>query len=312
MKVEFVFSDIAKDFQRYRQKVNDIMDGFSKGEAAAKLEAGKYKDEDTVFTESKTALVSKAKAEIAQADAELASDLKALRIPKLKKCLTEYICESAPVAYMNTLKQYKDFGIKLTRQELEALIPGAQGNFTALRALAAIGQQSGYHVSVPDVDAYRADIDKLESLTAGPIMFPGDGELHPAIECLGDVPVYNQAHKQVGTRGRPTATDLLMSRYAFTSVTDHLEETAERWKATFVPAITDFQDLDENGKTTGADKDGKIITDSMKEQRREAVKASTEQVGVTVTSEEQARQWGAEAAKTAKEAADIVSRYIIE
>lgn len=311
MKVEFVFSDIAKDFQRYRQKVNDIMDGFTKGEAAAKLEAGRFKNEGTEFSKRKDALVSKARAEIAQADADLASDLRVLRIPKLRACLANYICESAPVAYMNTLQQYKDFDIKLTRQELEALLPGAQGNFTALRALASIGRQSGYIVSVPDIDTFQADITALEHLTTGPIMYPGDGELHPAIECLSDVPVYNQAHEVVGTRGRPSATDLLMSRYTFTSVADHLEETAERWKATFVPSITDFRDLDENGKETGTDEGGNVITESMKEQHREAVRASAGQVNmVEAHAVEKARQMGAEAAKSSKDAADIVSRYI--
>jgi len=310
VKVEFVFTDIANDLQKYRQRINDIMADFSREEVAAKEAVSKYKDEDGEFAKRKAALVDKARELIAQADTDLASNLRTLRIPKLKECLTNYICENAPVAYMNTLQQYKDFDIRLTRSELEALLPGTQGNFTALRALASIGKQSGYLVSVPDVATFQADITVLEHLTMGPIMFPGDGELHAAVACLGDVPIRNNAYEVVGTRGRPSATDLLVSKYAFTGVADHLEETAQRWKATFVPSITDYRDLDKDGKETGADKGGKIVTSSMKEQRREAVKASVEQVGVTVPAEEQARQMGAEAAKTSKEAADIVSRYV--
>ena len=278
-EVKKVFSDIHGELTRYQAAVASALSVYRRDMEAAKREAAQYKDETGELSRRKDKLIATARSKISEADKTLHDAVTALYLPKLREALSDYVCKRADRGYMDSLRDVWDFELTLSRGELDGYILGADGNYTALRALQAVAKRSGYRLTIPSVDTYQRDIDTIERAVRVPLMVCPSDYLHEALDVLPDRPVF-RADGSFYTTGRPDSVYLILRKQEFEGTMKSVTEAAERWSVDFVPEITTFEPV----KTD----DGGEITPE--QQRAEAVKEAAQRVGVADTAAEQLTQ----------------------
>ena len=277
--IQKVFSDIHGEFARYRAAVSSALSVYHRDLEAAKRTAAQYKDEAGELSRRKDGLIATARSKISEADKGLHDAVTMLYLPKLREALSDYVCKRADRSFMDTLRDVWDFNLSLSRAELAGYILGADGNYTALRALQAVAKRSGYRLTVPSADDYQKDIDRIERAVRVPLMYAPYDYQHEALEVLPDRPVF-RADGSYYTTGRPDSVYLIMRKQEFESAMNAVTEAGTRWSMDFVPEITAFEPV----KTD----DGGEITPE--QQRAEAVKDAAQRVSVDDTTAEQLTQ----------------------
>ena len=227
----------------------------------------------------KEGLIATARSKISEADKALHDAVTMIYLPKLREALSDYVCKRADRDFMDSLRDMWDFNLSMSRAELAGYILGADGNYTALRALRAVAKQSGYRLTVPSADDYQGDIDRIERAVRVPVMYAPYDYQHEALEVLSDRPVF-RADGSFYTTGRPDSVYLLLRKQEFESAMNSVKDAGERWSVDFVPEITAFELV--------KDSDGGEITPE--QQRAEAVKDAAQRVGVSDTTAEQMTQ----------------------
>lgn len=299
-EVKKVFSDIFNEISRYQSSVTAILSSYRQDMNRARDRCSKYKDETAELGKERTGLISAARAKVAAADKDLSDALKLLYVPKLKEALSDYICKRANVEYTALLRDYKDFGIELSRAELDALILQADGNYSALRMLQRVAEKSGYRLTVPTVEEYQKDIVGIENVARVPVMWTDNNYIHEAVDVFTDRPVFRDDGSVAYSAGRPDSVSLLTSSAGLNMVYKSLQETGERWAKSFVPSICEYQPV----KNT----DGDTITPEM--QRAAAVEASATRIGVCgQEGETMAAAMGAVRVAENAKAAAVLERY---
>ena len=298
--IQKVFNDIHNEFTRYQAAVAATLSTYRRDLEAAKRTAAQYKDEAGELSRRKAGLITTARSKIGEADKALHDAVTMIYLPKLREALSDYVCKRADRGYMDTLRDVWDFNLSLSRAELAGYILGADGNYTALRALQAVAQRSGYRLTVPSADSYQGDIDRIERAVRVPVMYAPHDYLHEALEVLPDRPVF-RADGSYYTTGRPDSVYLIMRKQEFESAMNTVSEAGTRWGVDFVPEITAFEPV----KTD----DGGEITPE--QQRAEAVKDAAQRVGVRDTTAEQtAQRITQEQAEADRRAAEGLKHYL--
>ena len=277
--IQKVFNDIHNEFTRYQAAVASALSAYRRDLEAAKRTSAQYKDEAGELSRRKEGLIAAARSKISEADKALHDAVMMIYLPKLREAMSDYVCKRADRGFMDTLRDVWDFNLSLSRAELAGYILGADGNYTALRALQAVAQRSGYRLTVPSADSYQGDIDRIGRAVRVPVMYAPHDYLHEALEVLPDRPVF-RADGSYYTTGRPDSVYLIMRKQEFESAMNTVSEAGERWSVDFVPEITAFEPV----KTD----DGEEITPE--QQRAEAVKDAAQRVGVSDTTAEQLTQ----------------------
>ena len=277
--IQKVFSDIHGEFARYQAAVSSALSVYRRDLEAAKRTAAQYKDEAGELSRRKEGLIAAARSKIGEAEKALLDAVTMTYLPKLREALSDYVCKRADRGYMDSLRDVWDFNLSLSRAELDGYILGADGNYTALRALQAVAKRSGYRLTVPSADDYQGDIDRIERAVRVPLMYAPYDYQHEALEVLPDRPVF-RADGSYYTTGRPDSVYLIMRKQEFESAMNAVTEAGTRWGVDFVPEITAFEPV----KTD----DGGEITPE--QQRAEAVKDAAQRVGVSDTTAEQTAQ----------------------
>ena len=277
--IQKVFGDIHGEFARYQAAVASALSAYRRDLEAAKRTAAQYKDEAGELSRRKAGLITTARSKIGEADKALHDAVTMIYLPKLREALSDYVCKRADRGYMDSLRDVWDFNLSLSRAELAGYILGADGNYTALRALHAVAKRSGYRLTVPSADDYQGDIDRIERAVRVPVMYAPHDYLHEALEVLSDRPVF-RADGSYYTTGRPDSVYLVLRKQEFESAMNAVTEAGTRWSVDFVPEITAFEPV----KTD----DGGEITPE--QQRAEAVKDAVQRVGVSDTTAEQTAQ----------------------
>ena len=177
-EVKEVFSDIHGEFARYRAAVSSALSVYHRDLEAAKRTAAQYKDEAGELSRRKDGLIATARSKISEADKGLHDAVTMLYLPKLREALSDYVCKRADRSFMDTLRDVWDFNLSLSRAELSGYILGADGNYTALRALQAVAKRSGYRLTVPSADSYQGDIDRIGRAVRVPVMYAPHDYLH--------------------------------------------------------------------------------------------------------------------------------------
>lgn len=126
------------------------------------------------------------------------------------------------------------FNLTLSRAELAGYILGADNNYTALRALQAVAQRSGYQLTVPSADDYQGDIDRIERAVRVPVMYAPHDFQHEALDTLPDRPVF-RPDGSFYTTGRPDSIFLTLRAQEFENSMKAMSEAATRWSTAFVP-----------------------------------------------------------------------------
>ena len=277
--IQKVFNDIHNEFTRYQAAVAATLSTYRRDLEAAKRTAAQYKDEAGELSRRKEGLIAAARSKVSEADKTLHDAVTMIYLPKLREALSDYVCKRADRGYMGALRDAWDFDLSLSRTELAGYILGADGNYTALRALQAVAKRSGYRLTVPSADDYQGDIDRIERAVRVPVMYAPHDYLHEALEVLPDRPVF-RADGSYYTTGRPDSVYLIMRKQEFESAMNAVTEAGTRWSMDFVPEITAFEPI--------KDAEGGEITPE--QQRAEAVKDAVQRVGVSDTTAEQLTQ----------------------
>lgn len=277
--IQKVFDDIHGEFTSYQTVVASALSVYRRDLESAKRTAAQFKDEAGELSRRKEGLIAAARSKVSEADKTLHDAVTMIYLPKLREALSDYVCKRADRGYMDSLRDVWDFDLSLSRAELAGYILGADGNYTALRALHAVAKRSGYRLTVPSADDYQGDIDRIERAVRVPVMYAPHDYLHEALEVLSDRPVF-RADGSYYTTGRPDSVYLVLRKQEFESAMNAVTEAGTRWSVDFVPEITAFEPV----KT----EDGEEITPE--QQRAEAVKDAAQRVGVSDTTAEQLTQ----------------------
>ena len=298
--IQKVFGDIHGEFARYQAAVASALSAYRRDLEAAKRTAAQYKDEAGELSRRKAGLITTARSKIGEADKALHDAVTMICLPKLRQALSDYVCKRADRGFMDSLRDVWDFDLSMSRAELSGYILGADGNYTALRALQTVAKRSGYRLTVPSADSYQGDIDRIGRAVRVPVMYAPHDYLHEALEVLPDRPVF-RADGSYYTTGRPDSVYLIMRKQEFESAMNTVSEAGERWSVDFVPEITAFEPV----KTD----DGEEITPE--QQRAEAVKDAALRVGVSDTTAEQtAQRITQEQAEADRRAAEGLKHYL--
>lgn len=270
------------------------------GAERASREASAFKDEQAELTKRKAELISTTRSRIKAADNEL-HDRVMEHIPKLREALSAYITAKPDSNFMEMLRDVKTFHLTLSRSELEALVPSAEGNFTALKALQSVANDNGYTMTAPDIAAFLDDVKALERAARVPVMYAGD-YVSEAAEVLDDRPVFRDDGSIAYTTGRPDALYLIMRGQELDGLTDSLVEVADRWSGSFVPQLSELEPIELD--------DGDVVTPE--QQREAAISAASERVSVDDSADtERAAAMGAERAEADRRAMETLQRYYI-
>ena len=160
-----------------------------------------------------------------------------VEVDLMRETLACWVSEPGDPAFLAQISAYKDFGLTLSKTELEALVAGAAGNYVCLRCLDKLAQKSGFKVSVPSVDDFGRDLDQIRMdfwnlRLYGPV---GDGDV---LDLLPDVVSYSGMQM-----GAPTVTQATMAWQAARNPDKHLEEIRGRWANSVQPMITVTEDV---------------------------------------------------------------------
>lgn len=299
MDVKRIFEDCSKALESYKSAVNSALADYHGGSERAVNEASAFKDERAELAKRKTALLNTARAEIRRADAELHNRVSG-QIPKLREALSAYITAKPDPNFMEMLRDVKTFHLTLSRSELEALVPAAEGNFTALKALQSVAKDNHYTLTVPDIAAFLDDVKAIERTARVPVMYAGD-YVSEAAEVLDDRPVFRDDGSIAYTTGRPDALYLIMRGQELDGLTDSLAEVADRWSGSFVPQLSELEPMELD--------DGEVLTPE--QQREAAISAASEQIYIDYSTDtELAAAMGAERAEADRKAAEALNYYI--
>ena len=175
----------------------------------------------------------KALGSIRTAQKEFSASVRA-ELPILRGQLDRYLDEPVPVEALNRIRTANEFGVPLSKSEIESFLRVNGGNLLGLRVLKSVLERTGsaYAVSFRDISEYENDLGELVRLAACPMGY--STEFHPeAVEVLRDEP--EEKSRPDGTvyltGARYDSTGLLITRGAFEVSMDHLSQMAEVWSA---------------------------------------------------------------------------------
>ena len=300
MDVKKIFDDCSRALESYKSAVNSVLADYRVGVEHAASEASAFKDEQAELDKRKATLLNTARSEIRAADNEL-HDCVMQQIPKLREALSAYITEKPDSGFMEMLRDIKAFRLSMSRSELEALVPSAEGNFTALKALQSVANDNGYTLTTPDIAAFLDDVKALERAVRVPVMYSGD-YAHEAVEVLDDRPVFRDDNSVAYSLGRPSFTYLIMCKQELDGLINSLGEVADRWGGSFVPQLSELEAVELN--------DGEIVTPE--QQREAAISTASERISIDDSAEtERAAAMGADRAAADREAMEALQKYYL-
>lgn len=160
-----------------------------------------------------------------------------VEVDLMRDALAAWVSEPEDPAFLAQISAYKDFGLTLSKTELEALVAGAAGNYVCLRCLDKLAQKSGFKVSVPSVDDFGRDLEQIKRGFWGLRMYApmGGGD---ATELLPDMVTYNGLQM-----GRPTVGNVTLAWQGARNLDKRLEEIKGRWANSVQPMVTVTEDV---------------------------------------------------------------------
>ena len=272
MKVKEVLNGIVSDIEQHNSTVTAIMAEYRKGVAAAEQEAAVFKDEAGEIAKRKAPLIAAARHRIKAADERLAGAVSAT-VPKLKKEMSGYLTTPANPALLEQLRVYTDFNMKMSREELEAFVIQAEGNYTALRAIQKVAANSGFSVTIPE--GFEKDLAMIATLGRVPSMYCPTDYLAEGKEVLPDIPHFADDGTVAYSADRPDNIFLLIRAGGFNSARKELSEISEKWSTAFVPTISELKPV-KNPAT-------REVIFTPEQQHAQAVEAAAEAVDIKDT-----------------------------
>lgn len=271
MNVKSIVDEVAAEIDRCDADGIAIYEDYRTGVAAAKREATRFKNETEEFDKLRKPLTAATRHRLKAIDERRAGGVSAA-VSKLKKALSDYLTAPANPALLEQLRVFTDFNVKMSRAELESFILQAADNYTALRCIQTVAENSGFTVTIPE--GFEEDLATIAKLGRVPSMWCPAEYLSEGMEVLPDIPHFADDGSVAYTSNRPDSIYLLIQSGAFNAARRELTNISEKWSRAFVPTISELKPVE--------DATGEVIS-TPEQQHAQAVEAAAEAVDIKTT-----------------------------
>ena len=227
-----IFKGMKKTLEDHMNAVKGILATYTKETNAAKEEARKFKAEDEYYAEKQKIAADKARSALNREYESVRRSLKA-DAASMKKSLKDYLAAPMNPDFVTKLKVYSDFGIKLTRTELESLLAVNEGNPVGLRALAHVVEatHTPWKVNYRDLGSLEDDVVKVERI-AGTMMYTPVEDHLAACDIFKGQPLLRMRDDgSTYSNGTHDSVSILMESSSVTSFYDSIDEMEKAWIA---------------------------------------------------------------------------------
>ncbi len=226
-KTSRIFDDVKTEAARY---VTTVDDEFSSFAGAIERAKARYTPDYARAEIDQAAQISRGK--IASAFEQLMTKWQEAK-EQLEQAAAEFIMRPVDPAFIANLRLYREFGLQISRRELDALILTAAGGYNALRALSSVARESGFVVTCPDAETYSRDLQTLQSEIEGLERYRPQGmkEVEAALGRQMTLP-----KNRLFDPADPVNFALVWQDSRM--IGKHIDEISERWTSQFVPEIT--------------------------------------------------------------------------
>lgn len=284
---------------RFDAQVNAVFSRYRSAKEQARSRASQFKDEESEYKRSMETPTAEARAELKKADEEFADTIKNTVVPRLREILTDHVTAQPPATYLDTLRIYREFGLRPSKMELQTLLHASEGNYIALRALQTVAKDAGYNIKIDDVTEYEKDVELLERLARIPSCYAPLSYTKECDEIFPEVPVF-RPDGSVAYNTTASSIRSILTAQEYSSGWKKIREAQERWGTAIVPTIEQY--------TAKKNEDGEVISPG--EQRNADVDAAAKIVDVDNDPEMYGKAIGQRRAAEAEESARVLSHYI--
>ena len=243
-----IFKGMKTALEKHMEAVKGILAQYTKETNAAKEEARKFKAEDEYYKEKQKIAADKARSALEREYKDIRASLKTDAF-NMKKSLKDYLAAPMNDNFVTKLKVYSDFGIKLTRTELESLLALNQGNPVGLRALAHVleSTHTPWKVNYRDLGSLEEDVAKVERI-AGTMTYTPVEDHIAACEILKGTPVLRMRDDgSTYSNATHDSVSILMESGIVTGFYENIEEMEKAWIADVTtPAISKASKIEAN------------------------------------------------------------------
>lgn len=237
MKTAKVVTDAAvRAMDEYNKECIHVLSLYREGMKDAEAQAHKYKNEEEYLADRRRQLGGIALNELRMSANVVQAELKAAR-NELRGIVNGYIGKAPSADFIDTLKVYRDFGLRMSEGELNALLAKAVGNHIELRALAEVAKDSKFYFFVPDADSYCRILKELDSwvdreFRVAPHDFAGEAAA-----------VFNSQHTDILNDGRRVdSRHVVIAASGWDGLKKDLTAVGVEWTRDFVPKIQAYMD----------------------------------------------------------------------
>ena len=267
---------ITFDFERLRTRLTEYKNEIDGIFAAYRRDVEQVRRtyRDDVADPQCASLAAAARQKIASADTVLSTGVSEIA-SKLRAALQRHVTEPAPAEFLGHMRTLKEFGLTVTKSELETYAHMAGGNHTALRILADVANASGFVLESPQMKDFESDLSQIESLAHVPVMYCPMDFVSEGVELLPNKQI------QGYDMGRPDASYLITRNILFENGLNEIDAMARRWGSSMVPKLTEVQEYiskkDESKKEDEVIEEARKIMEDTLEESASNVKMTDEQ-----------------------------------
>lgn len=233
--IRFAFSTLKTDIERYQTKVANALREYS---AKVEKDAKWYKED--ICAQRKQEHLEAARKSVKDAEASLALACRVCA-NKMRDCLKSMTTKPVDPGFLENMRTFREFGIKLNKNELPMYINQAAGNLTALRVLEEVAKASGFKLKYTGIDAFSEDVKTVEQFGAMCQNYAPEDLRDLAKHVLPDAEARRDDGTVMYSIGRPTFTSFILSNARINSMLRDCEgEMLSRWTTSEVPDVEEF------------------------------------------------------------------------
>lgn len=269
----YVFDDIKKTMDNYCREVDSAYEEYRRS-----LQQAKTMYNEAHLESERRKYLQTARMSLSSAYHALTTQYQEFGRKELCACMAEYATRPAKPAMLDTLRLYHEFGIEMSRPELDALLHDAVDSYIGLRALAKVAEASNFKLSVPDLGTWEEDVRWIDGVieSAERYVPQGFGEEATAIGTSHYTAQKNIAYAIYNASA--SITSRIIVDVGLKNFGKRLDEIHDRWTAAFIPSVTVEM---ERGMTRDEVKEA---LEAAQDERSKAVKAAADAVTVKDTS----------------------------
>lgn len=231
----YAFDGLMKADTEYRSKIETALSTYRTSMERVHNEAKKYKDEDSYIRNNQPGHAEKAMSAINGARKQFANELKST-IRTMRESVGKYLTEPLNTDFAAKLKLYADYGVKMCKSEVTALLKMNAGNPFGLRALDSVLAKTSadWRLEYRDIGQYEQDIEKLERMAANLPVYAPDEYHHEACELYKNTRVryFKQGSNETYESGTTfDSVSIIMNSVDHKTTMESVETMRQSWAA---------------------------------------------------------------------------------